>query len=168
MSSADDSAKIEQLTQTLNHDDAVERDGARHQLAKLGSAAVPALIEALRDNRERVRWEAAKTLESIADPASAPALVDILADKDDDVRWVAGEALVAIGPQAVAPVLEALVKKDHPQWSYDGAHQVLHDLSDERLSPILQPVLKALQSSEPEIATPVEAEKALQKLRTAS
>ena len=70
---------------------------AREQLIAIGHAAMIPLLHKLTDSTEHVRWEAAKTLQGIGDPAAADALAETLADESDDVRWVAGEALISLG-----------------------------------------------------------------------
>jgi HEAT repeat protein len=154
---------IDELVAALADKDAVKRKQGREALAQLGSSAVPCLLTALGDGQQHVRWEAAKTLTAIADPAAAERLVAALGDEDTDVRWVVGEALIALGPKAVKPLLRSLTKSKLPSGVYQGAQHVLHDLAKHGdLASLLQPVLKAFDELEPEIAVPVAAEKALQ------
>jgi HEAT repeat protein len=153
---------VEELVAALADKDAVKRKQGREALVRLGSSAVPRLLTALGDNQQHVRWEAAKTLAAIADPAAAETLVDALADKDSDVRWVVGEALIALGHETVKPLLTALTKSDLPDGVYQGAHHVLHDLAKRAdLASLLNPVLKAFDEPEPGIAVPVAAAEAL-------
>lgn len=72
------------------------KDDASHQsapgaLAKIGSPAVPALVEALRDEHKDVRSSAAYALGRIGPDAKAavPALVEALKDEDEGVREAA-------------------------------------------------------------------------------
>ncbi|MBI2478887.1 MAG: HEAT repeat domain-containing protein, partial [Planctomycetia bacterium] len=92
--------KVRLLIEDLAKDDAGVRMTARAALVDLGQSAIAALLTSLLDPRQHVRWEAAKSLESIADASTAPALVSALHDEDPDVRWVAGAALVALGGTA--------------------------------------------------------------------
>lgn len=78
------------------------REKSRKQLVEIGHAAVIPLVHKLKDSTEHVRWEAAKALDAIGDPAAADALVEALNDASDDVRWVAGEALIALGWEGVS------------------------------------------------------------------
>ncbi len=156
---------VDQLLAGLSSNDAVERQRARNALVKVGSSAVPGLLAALDDKRQHVRWEAAKTLADIADPAASETLVQTLGDEDSDVRWVAGEALIALKRDAVKPLLNGLTKSQDSEGLYKSAHHVLHDLSQHSyLGPLLAPVLKALDQSEPEVAVPVAAQRALENL----
>ena len=89
----------------------------------------------------------------------------MLCDEDSDVRWVAGEAMIALKRDAVKPLLTALTKSRDSEGLYKSAHHVLHELSKlGDLDPLLAPVLHALNGSEPEVAAPVAALKALEHL----
>ena len=68
-------------------------------LAKIGSAAVPELIEALSDVNKNTRYYAASTLEALASEAQAsvPALISVLDDENDKVREAAASALGTMG-----------------------------------------------------------------------
>ena len=152
----------DQLVADLGSKDAVERRDARAALVQIRSAAVPSLLYALDAPQQHVRWEAAKALAEIADPSAAERLVVALGDKDSDVRWVAGEALIALGGDCVRPLLTTLTKSDLPDGVYQGAHHVLHDLVKRGdLASLLEPVLKAFDQPEPEIAVPLAAAEAL-------
>jgi len=153
---------VDQLVADLGSKDAGERLAARSALVQIGSAAVPALLNALDAPDQHVRWAAGKSLTAISDPSAAEKLVDTLDDKDSDVRWVAAEALIALGRDAVQPLLSKLTHSDPPGGMYQSAHHVLHDLvkrSD--LAPLLTPVYQALDHPEPEVAVPVAAQEAL-------
>lgn len=154
---------VDELVSALGSADPTERHKSRAALVRLGSEAVPQILEALDDSRQHVRWEAAKSLVELADPSTQDRLVAALGDKDPDVRWVVGEALVARGRSTLKPLLTMLTKKDLPDGVYPGAHHVLHELStDEELASLLRPILNALGHSEPEVAVPVAAAKILQ------
>jgi HEAT repeat protein len=157
---ADNDSQISDWIQQLDNSDGGIRQSARHQLAETGSAAVPALTAALESSSEMMRWEAAKTLGEIRDPASIEPLIEILAD-DDSVRWVAGSALIAMSKHSVPPLLHALIKDT--ARIRDGACFVLHHLAsdDEQLRGPLNPVVEALMSLDSSLRVPVEAEKAL-------
>jgi len=81
-----------------------------------------------------VRWEAAKALSQIANPASIQALLEALSDKTFEVRWMAAEGLIRIGRKAVIPLLEALVEHSDSYWLREGIHHVLHDMNRGRLT----------------------------------
>jgi len=60
------------------------------------------LIDALKDQNEAVRTEAAHALEKIGPEAktAVPALIEALKDEDKNVRQEAANALGKIGPKA--------------------------------------------------------------------
>ena len=138
--------------------DALERESARRDLIDLGRAATPSLLNALVDKRAVVRWEAAKALKTIADPAAAKKLVTALADEDKNVRWVAGTALIALGQDALLPLVSGLMSHPDSVWLHGGAHHVLNDFASGEAAGLLDNLLKAFEHPEPELAVPVAAE----------
>jgi HEAT repeat protein len=79
------------------------REAAVRALGKIGpmaGAAVPILMELLRDNKGRVRSAAARSLGQVGSSARAacPALVRSLADNSEPVRKAVAEALTHIDP----------------------------------------------------------------------
>jgi len=157
--------EVDALVEGLSSKDATERFNARTSLVRLRSAATASLLNVLDASQQHTRWEAAKALVEIRDPAAANRLVVALADRDADVRWVVGEALIALRASAVKPLLNALTRSEPPEGLYKAAHHVLHDLAKHgTLADSLKPVIKALEQREPEIAVPVAAEKAMTEL----
>lgn len=146
-----DGATVTELTAALRSDDGVVREHARRSLVAMGSAVVESLIEVLTDGGHQLRWEAAKVLGDIADRRAAAALVTALEDEEFDVRWLAAEALIRIGPPALVPLIEELERRPDSIWLRQGAHHVLHDLSDEQMKGEVVSLLNALESGEPEI-----------------
>ena len=147
----------------LDSSDGEIRQSARHQLVQAGSDAVPALINALNHSSETMRWESAKALGEIRDPAAVEPLIEILAD-DDSVRFVAA-SLIGMSNDSVPALLRALINE--PARFRDGGCFVLHHLAsdDEKLREPLTPVVEALMSLDSSLLVPVESEKALSKLR---
>ncbi|GAB4206178.1 MAG: hypothetical protein Fur006_63040 [Coleofasciculaceae cyanobacterium] len=104
---------IEKLTDTdfrIRHD-------AADAIVKIGSPAVPFLINALKNEDKQVRWRAASALADIGAEASAavPALITALHDADEYIRRIATYALGKIGPEAstaVPDLIEALQDSD--------------------------------------------------------
>lgn len=166
---SDTSSSVAELIGKFSSHDGVARQKAREQLVGIGKPAVAALAAALDDSHKQVRWEAAKTLQEIADPEAAPKLALALGDEESDVRWVAGEALIALRRQALVPLLTALSTKQDSIWMYDGAHHVLRELAkDHEVHPIVLPVINALSRptiEEREVIVPVEAQKAVPAVR---
>ena len=142
----------------------VERQCAREKLVAMGKAATPAVVDCLDDPWKQVRWEAAKALIKIKDPASSGPLVAALEDPDGDVRWLAAVALAGIGREALRPLLVALIENPDSDHILRGGHHVCHELARTGAYTIVKPVLDAIGSPEPRTAVPPAAYKALHAL----
>jgi HEAT repeat protein len=153
------------LSKNLINNDGFVRLNARNSLIKIGSKAVPTLIEALSSKQVLKRWEAAKALSQIADPAATNALVNAMDDRVFDVRWLAAEGLIAIGSQVIEPLLYLL--KNHPDSVRlrEGIHHVIYAFNKKDPNEILQPVINALEDSEAVLEVPWAVEKALKLLK---
>ena len=159
-----DRETISSLIADLSRKDGALRERARQSLVAIGTPAVALLIEALVHPKESVRWEVAKALGEIRNPAAAPALVTALEDKVFDVRWLAAEGLIVLGREGLVPLLQALVERIDAPWLQEGAHHVLHDISRGELREVLRPVLVALQDIESSVEVPFAAKTALNDL----
>jgi HEAT repeat protein len=159
---------VEPLIDALRSKNAAERGKAREQLIALGHAAVIPLLHSLRDRDEHVRWEAAKALNGIADPAAAAALAEALDDENAGVRWTAGEGLIAIGWEGAKQVLVTLLRKSDSNSLCIGAHHVLSHFAKQKSGDFLKPVLERLQGAEPAVSVPLAALAALGHLRKPS
>jgi len=157
---------IHTLIAALANDDPVERHHARETLVAIGRPAVKPLVKLLSDHRSHVRWEAAKALGSIGDPAAAPALVNALDDKDCDVRWLAAAGLIKLGCSGLDPLLTALLERPDSNWLREGAHHVFHDLVGRVPFGLARSMLAALDQGEPATAVPQAAYEALNALRS--
>nr|PZN18096.1 MAG: PBS lyase [Chloroflexota bacterium] len=142
------------------------RAAARRALVEFGSPAREPLVAALRSPSHTVRWEAAKALSELADPASAPALVQALTDERFDVRWLAAMGLIALQQAGLAPLLEAL---EQASWDKvllrDGARHILRTQLSGPHGSVLAPVVAALEGTEPAVTVPLAAYRALAALR---
>lgn len=162
------SNSVAALIAMLNSDDGLTRAHARKSLVKIGTAAVPSLIQILTDPQDRLRWEAAKALSQIGDPMAAAALVKALDDDNSGVRWLAAEGLVILGRAGLVPLLEALRQHSDSIRLREGAHHVLRSLAREDLNvSIVSPVLAVLEDIEPAIQLPLVAHAALSMLTPA-
>jgi HEAT repeat protein len=159
-----DSNTISLLIAKLSAKDGREREKARWSLVAIGSPAVADLIELLEAASEQVRWEAAKALADIADPAAADALVKALEDKVFDVRWLAAKGLINLGREGLVPLLQALIERSDSPWLRDAAHHVLHDLAVGELEELLEPIMDSLEDAEAAIETPLIAKAILDRL----
>lgn len=153
---------ITSLTAMLNSDDGSTRTHARKSLVKIGTAAVPSLIQILTYPQDRLRWEAAKALSQIGDPTAAAALVRALDDDNSGIRWLAAEGLVTLGQAGLVHLLEALRQHSDSVRLREGAHHVLRSLARENpYASIVTPVLAVLEAIEPAIQLPLAAHAAL-------
>ena len=157
-------ADLSRLAAALGDRNPGVRHRARMSLVALGPTSVPHLIAALESPRENARWEAAKSLQAIADARAAPALVLRLGDGDSGVCWVAAEALIALGPKAIVPLMHGLIAHNNSSTFLDSAHHVLHDLNKGALRNIVGPVLQALDRPSPDTGAPLAAHRALRAL----
>ncbi len=156
--------RIDTAFAALASDDPAARAKARTSLVGAGAAAVPHLVRGLTDRNPTVRWESAKALTSLHDGSAAQALVQTLEDEVIGIRWLAGEALIGLGHTALQPLLQALMQRSDSVRLRQGAHHVLHELSDRNYAHIIGPVIEALESPAPIVALPVAAFNALKQL----
>jgi hypothetical protein len=152
---------ITSLIDELTCDNIIRCQKARRSLVALGHESVPALIEALGSGKPWVRWEAAKALSQIGDPAATDVLIKTLEDKNFDLRWLAAEGLIAIGKKAILPLLKALIHDPKSVWLYEGAHHIFNDIDRGDWDEILKPVISALEDVQPSLQVPFAARKVL-------
>lgn len=93
------------------------RSGAGKVLGQMGSAAMPALLDCLKDRDRGIRYLAAEALGDIGPPAreAAPALIRLLKDRENAVRTSAETALLKIGSPAVPALQHALATEEDPE-----------------------------------------------------
>jgi len=155
---------IGSLVAALASPDRVTRQTARETLVAVGHPAVGPLIPLLDDRHDHVRWEAAKSLADLGDPAAAQALVQTLEDRDAGIRWLAAEGLIKMHRASLKPLFQALIERPDSPWLREGAHHVLHDLAKMGLAEGALPVLAALEGIEPSATVPSAARRALDTL----
>jgi len=100
--------RIRRLVHDLKLTNADDRKHAAEVLGSLGpaaGAAVPSLIDALKDSSANVRSAAARALGEIGNEAAVSALLGLLEDDDAYVRSAAAKALGLIGTEAAVPPL---------------------------------------------------------------
>jgi HEAT repeat protein len=88
---------VSTLAHLLTTDISACGDHAADALAKIGPAAAPALLEALRQDAAWVRRRAAKSLVPVESTTAIPALFEALDDESYLVRQYAEEALKRMG-----------------------------------------------------------------------
>jgi HEAT repeat protein len=158
--------EIKQHLLDLDDEDIHTREVARWMLTSIGPEAVPDLVEQLKTDNKRCRWEAAKLLGEIHVRSAAEALVEALVDDSINVHWAASEALIKHGREAVLPLLEGLTRHFNSMRFRQGAYHILHSLEQaHQLDPHVQEVLDALRSMESSVRAPWAAERAIEYLK---
>ena len=157
------------LIKQLSDKDGQVREKARLTLVDIGKEATLPLTALLTAKDQQTRWEAAKALVAIADPAAIPALIKTLEDDIFDIRWLASEALVAIGPDCIKPLLERLSASSDKLFLREEARHVLkyilrNNPKANELIVILKPVIDALNGSAASVEVPGMARTALEKM----
>ncbi|UCE63910.1 MAG: HEAT repeat domain-containing protein [Nitrospirota bacterium] len=79
-------------------------------VSSMGTSVVPSLIPCLKDERWRVREQAAKALGNLKDPQAVQGLIIACRDRDGAVKSSAAEALGKIGDAKAVPALVKLFK----------------------------------------------------------
>ena len=159
---------VEFLMGVLAGPDAMARVQARKSLSDLGTPVVFALSEALRySSSSQLRWEAAKTLALLMDPASIPALLKALEDGYPDVSWVAAEALGKFKRTAWPPLLDLLTK----DWAdsfllRQRAQHVFRGQVEEGYNDLLVKLRASLVSPESREAASAAAHEILERMKT--
>jgi HEAT repeat protein len=142
--------EFENTLRALHSENSTERHQAVISLGKSANpAAVPPLIEALKDSDYFVRSFAAVALGNLKAPQALDPLIKALSDAHPRVRRSAAEALGSIrNPDAFEPLLKAM--SDDDVFVKRSAAQALGLIGDPRA---VAPLLKALGSTDSYIAT---------------
>ena len=165
-----ESRRLEELVAQLGDRDGGKRQRARETLAVVGEPTVPSLVALLGSPQAGLRWEAAKALTEIPDPAAISSLISLFADPKSEIRWLAAIGLINMGNRSVPHVLQALIEHADSKSFRDASHHVLHDLSQRNsvLEDVLKPVLAVLGETDPAGVISSRAEAALGELRALS
>ena len=108
-------------------------------IEKMGVAAVPPLVEALRDKEGTVRKFAATLLGKLGDPGAIEPLGMALYDLHHEVGNASAESLARFGAPALEILVEAL---SHPEmWIRIHAIRALSRIKDSRITPMLMQML---------------------------
>jgi len=108
-------AAIQPLTETLLGDEEGEvRWKAARALSRMKWLLedTEPLIEAIRDEDWRVRYEVVKIIGELEEEKAIGPLIEALKDASRDVRGEAAQALMKMGSKAVEPLIEALEEGD--------------------------------------------------------
>ena len=131
---------VSHIVPLLNAKNQLVREVAAEVLGYLhDKAAVPALLEALKDSTGFFRRSIIQALGDIGNLQAVPYLLDYLSDQDPQVRWVTAEALGKIGaPEAINDLKRLL-------WdTYEGPYDdEFGQTSERRMSGV---VVRALEN----------------------
>ncbi len=119
---------IKKLIKDLKSEDLKVHESAHLALFIAGDEAIPPLMQTVESQDKDLRWEAAKTLAEMRNPALASFLAKNLENKDPDIRWLSAEGLIALGRETLIPLLKELTNYSGTLFLERGAHHVLHDL----------------------------------------
>ena len=119
-------------------------------LSKIGRAAIPALVEALKSDDTGQRAGAAKALAGMGGDA-APAIPELIANLkgEDEVRREMVEALGAIGAGAVKPLMESLQAADARERAGAAMSLALLGVVAKESAPVIFELLKT--DSDPQV-----------------
>jgi HEAT repeat protein len=96
---------IKQLTRQLGSPEEIKQDAAQKALVDAGSAAIPALLEALQLEIPIIRMGAARILGETGDEQSEKTLIGMLHESSPEVRHA---IIYALGPNQSAQSKQAL------------------------------------------------------------
>ena len=108
------------LIKALQFNDVAVQSQAALELGSLGTAAMDALVRALKKKDKHIKLGIIEALIVIRNPQSVEALTETLKDQSSEVRWETAIALGEIGDErATAPLVHAL--RDHDKYVRFGA-----------------------------------------------
>jgi len=142
---------VRTLLDALGSNKGMERKSARETLVLCGETAEPQLRSLLTSKDKRLRWEAAKALAAMVEPASLPALVGLLRDEQPELRWLAADGLIGLGPRSVIPVLESLLQAPPTKGQVQMAGRVLRALAAE--NDVLREIVSAVTAALSDMVT---------------
>ena len=138
-------------------------------LVRLGSLAVPALIQRSKSRSAHIRWNCVRALGEIHDVRALPVLVDALQDNDHAVAWMAAKGLTQFGKDSLKSVLELLMRASMTPWLAETASYVLSRYAhrNAKAKEIVEPLIHRMRESGYRIGTAVAAQKTLKQLQDA-
>ncbi len=140
---------------------------ARQDIVAIGKPAIPSLNGLLDKTSHRLRWEAAKALAQIQDPACAHGLLTAMEDERFEIRWIAAEGMAALGMPAVKLLLNILQKTPDSSLLRESAHHVIRAaIKDTRWHEMEAVLLELEKFGTAAASLPRAAKLALESLRT--
>lgn len=98
------------LVEVLHDEDRAVRDAATVALRKIGQAAIPVLVNALKNPNGNVQEAAVSILKDLADPSTVAPMIDCLTSRNWIMRMHAAQALGVLRDQrAIVPLIPLLM-----------------------------------------------------------
>ncbi|MCL4560785.1 MAG: HEAT repeat domain-containing protein [Chloroflexi bacterium] len=116
------------LVNALDDSNDGERRMVRTSLIAKGHEAVPNLINGLKSTNAVIRYESARLLGEIHDPASVDALIEALYDKNTFVRQATAQSLIDLRRPAVKPLVAQLANPENVGSIRKEARTILDSL----------------------------------------
>lgn len=140
--------KYKRILERLSSSDSSLRIETRKELVDIGADVIPHLSEILFFNDHHLRWEAAKTINQLADNDGIEIQIKTLEDDQSDIRWIAAEGLVKMDKKSIVPILRKLQEEGTDSiYLVKGAYHVLHKIyPGDELKEKLKPLVKALNN----------------------
>lgn len=129
------------LLQAMRDEEQQVRWAAAQALRKIGPPTVPALLQALRDESTRVAQAMVEALGEIGDPEAVPALLEMLRHESTWMRHAAVKALGEIGDPQAAPALLEMLR-NRDEYIRREAAKALGKIGDPRAAPALLEMLR--------------------------
>lgn len=156
--------EIKELIQKFSCTAPAECDAIRTILMRIGTPAVPALVEVFKTRELDEKIQAAKTLAAIGEKQSLIMLIESLRNDDFEIRYAAIQGLPSAGEKAVIPIMRGIIDYGNETYFRAGVHAVLHRIAEQGYVRLLKPMLAALEGPQPEYTTPLTAYEVLKKV----
>ncbi|MFT7638894.1 MAG: HEAT repeat protein [Pirellulaceae bacterium] len=111
------------------------RFAAERALEHIGAPVIPAVVDALKSNDDRLSLSAARILERLGGTA-VPALVELLSGSEEEIRTMASSTLQAIGVDAVPALMAELDTDDNDIRTH--VEHVLSEIGKEAVPKLLE------------------------------
>jgi HEAT repeat protein len=144
--------RVNALIQQFNAKDSKRREAARKELLKIGSPAIPLLVESLKHKSEWVRQGASETLEAFGSPA-IESLIMAMRDKEFKGRGFAANALGRITKKTkdlrAIRALISVLEDDRSKEQHVDTNAAL--MLTQIGKPAIKPLIAALEYKNPDI-----------------
>lgn len=134
------------IRQILDENSYPENHNSRIALVEMGKKILPYMYKLLGSENDRLRIEATKIVELIADRGSVKMLIGLLDDSEFEVRWIASEGLIKIGRISIPPLLRLIRDGKGNYYINHSVHHILINLLYEKEKKELSDFLLSLEN----------------------